>query len=317
MALRQVFLSSTYYDMKDTYRPAAMQAIKRAGAVPIVMETFGANPERVDRLSVKEVDAADLFVLLVGFRYGTLIGENRKSITELEYEEAIHLEVPVLAYLASDRPDVSEQVRKTFPQDFIDTAAGDYEQLTRLQMFRVRLMGAHAPDYFVNPDDLAAKIERDVRRLLDGGNIEGARQLKLGYDALVRGDYSSAQFTLQASVARLREDATMLRASAARARFLLALARLNGRLPAATPLTVMRDVLAGLTTAIHLHTLVSYRLAYAIIALDASRNGIPQYERDGKHQLSLAASTSMTEEDRRNLALLERCQPMLMDEWRF
>lgn len=312
MALPQVFLSSTYFDMKDAYRPAAMQAIKRAGAAPIIMETFGANPERVDHLSVKEVDASDVFVLLVGFRYGTLMAGHQKSITELEYEEALQLQLPVLAYLAKDTPDVVDRVRQTFPTSALDATSAAPDQQHRLSAFRTRLRQTHAPEYFVSPSDLAAKIERDVARVLSGGNITGAKQLKLGYDALLRDDYGAAQFALQSAVLNLREDATMYSSQAARARFLLALAQLVGRRPAVVPLQLARQVLDLLSTAMRLNPLGSYRLAFAVIALDVSRNGLPQFAQEADDQLDRAAASTMTMEDQRNIALLQHCQSALM-----
>jgi hypothetical protein len=169
----------------------------------------------------------------------------------------------------------------------------------------------------VSPADLAAKIERDVRRLLAGGNTDGGRHLKSGYEALARDDYAAAQFALQSAVLHLREDATMYAAPAARARFLLALARLNGRRPAVAPLPVVRDVLNLLTIAIGLHPLASYRFALGVIALDVARNGLPQFEREGENQLNRAASSSLTDEDRRNLALMEQCQGALMRDLGF
>lgn len=81
-----VFISSTYDDMHSE-RQAAIEAVLSAGHIPIGMEFFGAeNRGQLDVIK-KCVDKSDIFVLILGGRYGT-IAEQHKSYIQIEYEYA-------------------------------------------------------------------------------------------------------------------------------------------------------------------------------------------------------------------------------------
>jgi hypothetical protein len=106
----QVFISSTYLDLKEE-RQAAVEAILRAGHIPAGMELFAAgNKSQVDVIK-KWIDESDLFVLLLGHRYGSLEPEGKRSYTQMEYEYAISKGKPFFALVASDGWRLEKQRR--------------------------------------------------------------------------------------------------------------------------------------------------------------------------------------------------------------
>src|SRR2546421_7829816 len=97
----QVFLSSTARDLSEC-RTQAYHAIEGlAGYHCVRMEDFGAWDIASDELCTQRVAACDLFVILAGPLYGSVV-ESGKSYTEREYDTAESLHIPCLCFLTAD-----------------------------------------------------------------------------------------------------------------------------------------------------------------------------------------------------------------------
>lgn len=92
----QVFVSSTYADLFEE-RQAAVQAILDAGHIPAGMELFKAGNESQLKTIYKWIDECDVYMLILGGRYGTIEPKSGKSYTHVEYEYAISKDRKVFA----------------------------------------------------------------------------------------------------------------------------------------------------------------------------------------------------------------------------
>lgn len=97
----QVFMSSTYADMREE-RQAAVEAILRAGHIPAGMELFAAGDESQLETIRRWIDDSDVFMLILGGRYGSIESKTGKSYIELEYEYALKQKKPLFAAVISD-----------------------------------------------------------------------------------------------------------------------------------------------------------------------------------------------------------------------
>ena len=97
----QVFVSSTYTDLKEE-RQAAVEAILDAGHIPAGMELFKAGNESQLKTIKKWIDESDVYMLILGGRYGSIEEKSGKSYTQLEYEYALSKNIPVFAVILSD-----------------------------------------------------------------------------------------------------------------------------------------------------------------------------------------------------------------------
>ncbi len=84
----QIFISSTYLDLIQE-RQAAVEAILRGGHIPAGMELFAAGDKSQLETIHRWIDESDIFMLILGGRYGSLEPSSGKSYTQLEYEYAI------------------------------------------------------------------------------------------------------------------------------------------------------------------------------------------------------------------------------------
>lgn len=92
----QVFVSSTYLDMSEE-RQAAVEAVLRSGHIPAGMELFAAGSEsQLDTIKTW-IDDSDIFLLILGGRYGTVETQSGKSYIQLEYEYAAGKGKPLFA----------------------------------------------------------------------------------------------------------------------------------------------------------------------------------------------------------------------------
>ena len=98
----QVFVSSTYEDMKDE-RQAAVEVILQAGHIPAGMELFSAGDESQMDTIRQWIDDSDVFMLILGGRYGTIEEKSGKSYIELEYDHAITTKKPFFAIVIDEK----------------------------------------------------------------------------------------------------------------------------------------------------------------------------------------------------------------------
>jgi hypothetical protein len=98
----QVFVSSTFLDLKEE-RQAAVEAILQARHIPAGMELFAAEDRRQLDVIKSWIDESDIYLLIVGSRYGSIEPDSGYSYTEYEYRYALDNGKPVFALVLSDK----------------------------------------------------------------------------------------------------------------------------------------------------------------------------------------------------------------------
>jgi len=153
----RIFISSTYVDMVP-YRDALQSAITNCDAVAYGMERFVPAPIRPLDRCYEEIAGSQIYVLLLGHRYGEIDKESGKSYTELEYDKAKEMGLPILAFLLdTDKVGSLEKFRESDAQ---------YEALLRfkneLKNSKEITIGA-----FTSEKDLQDKATRAIKETID------------------------------------------------------------------------------------------------------------------------------------------------------
>lgn len=96
----QVFISSTYQDLRDERR-AVQDVVISMGDFPVQMESFPAADEDQFDFIRTLIDQCDYYILIIAGRYGT-VNEDEMSYTHREFRYAVEKNVPVLVMLHGD-----------------------------------------------------------------------------------------------------------------------------------------------------------------------------------------------------------------------
>lgn len=97
----QVFISSTYVDLIEE-RQAAVSAVLKSGHIPAGMELFTAGDKSQLDIIKRWIDESDVYMLILGGRYGSVEPESGISYTELEYDYALEIGKPLFAVVIDD-----------------------------------------------------------------------------------------------------------------------------------------------------------------------------------------------------------------------
>lgn len=101
----QVFVSSTYTDLIEE-RHEVMNALLELDCIPAGMELFPAADENQWTIIKRIISESDYYLLILGGRYGS-IGPEGISYTEMEYNYAISIKKPVIAFLHRDTNQIA------------------------------------------------------------------------------------------------------------------------------------------------------------------------------------------------------------------
>lgn len=123
----QVFISSTFTDLIDE-RQAAVSAILKNGDIPAGMELFTASDKSQWDIIKRWIDESDVYVLILGGRYGSIEPDSGLSYTELEYDYALGTNKPLFSIVIYDHaleskvkalgPSVMELDNRTLYSEF-------------------------------------------------------------------------------------------------------------------------------------------------------------------------------------------------------
>lgn len=97
----QVFISSTYNDLKEERR-AAIDAVLKLEQIPVGMEAFRGDDSQQKEIIQRWLEEVDIYILILGARYGTIDKETNISYTEWEYNLAEKLKIPRLVFILDD-----------------------------------------------------------------------------------------------------------------------------------------------------------------------------------------------------------------------
>ena len=139
----RVFVSSTWLDLQPERR-SLMEALNRMEEMRFVgMEFFGNRPDDTHDASIDQVNLCEVFVGIIGPRYGS-------GITEAEYRRARELNLPCFVYFKRST-DVAPELTDNDPA-----------LAAKLAAFKQDLLRGHTVKEFASADELAASATADL-----------------------------------------------------------------------------------------------------------------------------------------------------------
>jgi uncharacterized protein DUF4062 len=228
MATPRVFVSSTWYDLRYI-RENIKYFVKTLGYEPILSEegSIFYDPKiHVQDACISEIPNCQIFILIVGGRYGSAFKETQQSVTNAEYLEAVRLKIPVFAlieqsvlndfhlYCANRQNKLVDASKITYPSadstkifEFIEMVRGnavnnslvpfrdfsDIESYLRQQwagMMFSFLLGqnenARVADTLTMLKSVSERVEMLSRQILESVGTKTAKLTALLYDRMLQ-----------------------------------------------------------------------------------------------------------------------------------
>lgn len=158
----QIFISSTYTDLIEE-RQAAVEAIIKMGHIPAGMELFKAGRSQWQTIT-KWIDESDIYILILGGRYGTINPSEGKSYTHLEYEYALSQGKPAFALVLED--EFISKKEKENPELLELINREKYEEFKELVKTKI-------VKFIEDIKDIRIELPENVRNLEETCHLEG------------------------------------------------------------------------------------------------------------------------------------------------
>jgi hypothetical protein len=149
----QIFISSTYTDLKEE-RQSAVSAILKAGHIPAGMELFTSGDESQMDTIKRWIDDSDIYMLILGGRYGSIEKTTSLSYTELEYDYAVENKKPFFAVVI-DEKSLEEKIKDKGSE----VLERDHPQ--ELKLFREKVL-SKISSFFEDPKDIKLAVHETI-----------------------------------------------------------------------------------------------------------------------------------------------------------
>ena len=173
----RIFVSSTKEDLVP-YREAVESVLIGMEQIPLGMEYFVSSPDSPIDVCLSTVRRSQLYIVIVGMRYGSIEEGSGKSFTELEYDEAVKNKIPVLAFV------IDEEQCAVLPK-FVDIG----EKAEKLKEFKAKLNSSYLVSRFTSVDDLKQLVEKSVQQTIDKISADKAEKKAAQSKEIALADY--------------------------------------------------------------------------------------------------------------------------------
>jgi hypothetical protein len=160
----QVFVSSTFTDLQSE-RQAAVQAILKAGHIPAGMELFTASDKSQWEIIKRWIDESDVYMLILGGRYGSIDSDSGLSYTEMEYDYAVQQQKPLFSVVIKDEA-LEKKVRA------FGSSAMEQNDPQAMKKFRAKVLSTMSA-FFEDDRDIKLAIHESLNELGHQTNLVG------------------------------------------------------------------------------------------------------------------------------------------------
>lgn len=160
----QVFVSSTFQDLIEE-RQAAVSAILKAGHIPAGMELFTSADKSQMETIKKWIDESDVYMLVLGGRYGSLEPSSGVSYTELEYDYAIEQEKPLFSVVINEN-SLEAKIKEH------GTEMMEKENPKQLKMFREKVL-SNISSFFDDHKDIKLCVHESMSDFATNRDLKG------------------------------------------------------------------------------------------------------------------------------------------------
>lgn len=150
----EVFISSTHDDLVEE-RNKIKDVLLSMGCIPRYMESFYASDISTWNFIKDILSGCDYYIIILAGRYGSICDEVGKSFTQMEYEYAEQLGIPISRFLYID-----PKILPFYKHDKERACQKNYTE------FREMLQRGKIVKYWSNPDELACSVAVSIHNYI-------------------------------------------------------------------------------------------------------------------------------------------------------
>lgn len=197
----QVFISSTFTDLEEE-RQAAVQAVLNAGHIPAGMELFKAGDTSQKETIKKWIEESDVYMLILGGRYGSIDEETGKSYTHWEYDYAGELGKPRFAVVITEEA-LNEKASKYGPNVFERENYVKYKDFKDVVLSKISKFYSDLKDIKLTVLESLKDYEKDgnLSGWISGKELKNTDKLQNDYTKLL-----SDHIKLQSKISKLEKQ---------------------------------------------------------------------------------------------------------------
>ena len=160
----QVFISSTFTDLM-VERQAAVSAVLKSGHIPAGMELFSSG-DRSQMTTIRQwIDESDVYMIILGGRWGSIEPSSRISYTELEYDYAVERCIPLFAVVINEAA-LEAKIRAG------GTAFTEKEHPKELALSRSKVL-SNVSSFFDDPKDIRLCVHESLSDMALNRDLKG------------------------------------------------------------------------------------------------------------------------------------------------
>lgn len=103
--MKKIFISSSYLDLIEERNESIDTVDRMSDTKAIAMERFSSDPNPPKNVCLENLEKCDAVILILGSKYGSIDSEENLSLTEIEYNAAKALNLPVFVFLKKNDED--------------------------------------------------------------------------------------------------------------------------------------------------------------------------------------------------------------------
>ena len=146
-------------------RQSAVEAILKSGNIPAGMELFTSGNESQLQTIMRWIDESDIYVLLLGGRYGSIENSSGLSYTEVEYDYAVSQKKPYFSIVIKD--EALDLKVKSFGKDAIEQ-----DEPKKLKEFRIKVL-SNISSFYSESKDIKLAIHETLQDFKERYNFSG------------------------------------------------------------------------------------------------------------------------------------------------
>lgn len=166
----QIFVSSTYKDLVDE-RQCVVQSILELHHIPAGMELFNGGKSQWETIT-KWINSSDIYLLILGGRYGTLDPEKGLSYTELEYRYAMERKIPAFTIVLEDEY-IERKRREYVDKKLREEDIVEKENIDKYIEFKKLVLNNTVVKYVKNIDSITGKVAIEISDKEKNNNLIG------------------------------------------------------------------------------------------------------------------------------------------------